>query len=469
MMNTPQVPDKVKLRLYLPKGDPVLVMARTRWSRELAPGRYHIGFEMFSFREPSHERRLIHHLNALTNEASELDFTALRDLTDDEKEGMAVVLAAGRAFNSSQGYDQALDRVLKVTCEALGAERGLFLLNRGGPVPSVEAARGPEAISQRGLAFSETVVQNVLASGEPLLSMDVQTDVDLGDAASLQVMGTLSVLCVPLQSRGRNFGLLYLDSSITKGAFQEADLALATVIADLAASCIERLHYFYQALQREKLAAVTTLVSGLVRELVDPLGTLRALGERRLRGMEEPEDAGKIVRASDRAIDLVTRLLRLKEGTSEPQVDVDLKEVLTRVHDTAAPSMTSAGIDFKVLSQAELPVVSGHEDQLVQVLLNLLNNAAEAVGSRAKKTIRVSTAVTPDTVRISVADDGPGVPPNDLKRIFDPFVTTKKDSHGLGLALIQSLVQQHNGVIAAHNRPSGGAIFSLELPRKDEA
>lgn len=468
-MNTPQVPDKVKLRLYLPKGDPVLVMAETRWSRELSPGRFHVGFEMFSFREPSHERRLIRHLNALTNEASDLDFTALRDLTDDEMEGMSVVLAAGRAFNSSQGYEQALDRVLKVTCDALGAERGLFLLNRGGPIPSVEAARGPEALSQRGLAFSETVVQTVLSNGEPLLSMDVQADVELGDAASLQVMGTLSVLCVPLQSRGRNFGLLYLDSSISKGAFQESDLALATVIADLAASCIERLHYFYEALQREKLEAVTTLVRGLVRELVDPLGTLKTLGERRMRAMAEDEDAGKIVRASERAISLVTQLLRLNEGSSEPPVEVNLKSVLARVQATASPNLGAMGIDFKVLSQAELPLVLGHEDQLVQVFLNILNNAAEAVAQRPQKTVRVSTAVTPDTVRISVADDGPGIPPKDLKRIFDPFVTTKENSHGLGLALIQSLVQQHKGVISAHNRPSGGAIFSVELPRQVEA
>lgn len=467
VMNAKKVPKTVKLRLRLPKGEPVLVMAETRWSKELAPGRFHVGFEMFSFRETGHERRLIEHLNTLTSDASDLDFSALRDMSDDEMEGMSIVMAASRAFNQSEDYDSALKKVLQVTSEALGAERGLFLLNRGGPVPSVEAAHGPEAISQRGLAFSETVVNAVLESGEPLLSMDVPQDEELEEAVSLQVMGTMSVLCVPLQSRGRNFGLLYLDSSVAKGVFEDSDLALATVIADLAASCIERLHYFYEALQREKMTAVATLVRGLVRQLVDPLGTIRTLGESRVRGMGDANDAKKVVNAAKCATALVNDLLRLSGHDKGGFTDICIKEVLARVNATVASHLNEMGIDFAATSQPELPTVVGDEDKLVQIVLNLINNAAAAAGGKEQSKIRVSTAITGDRVRISVADNGVGIPPENLQRIFDPFMTTKKGAQGLGLPIIQSIVNQHDGVIRAQNRPSGGAIFTVELPRKE--
>lgn len=469
VVTTVELPTRVQLRLYVPDSEPIYVNAETRWCRELSPGRLHAGFEMFKFAEAEQEKKFQSYLNGITADTEDLGVAALRNLTEDELQRMSVVVKASRTLNSSLGYTEALEQVIDVTCEALGAERGLFLLDRGGDVPSVEAARGPEALSQRGLAFSETVVKKVLASGEPLLSLDAQGDTQLETAVSLQILGTVSVLCVPLRARGRNFGLLYLDSSVTKGLFQESDLALATVIADLASSSIERTHFFNQSVQREKLAAMGTLVAGLAHELLNPLSALKSLGECWGEGINKPDDPKKLVAQANRCIHLVKDLLRLSRGQEAKFTKVELKSVLQRVEGLVSGDFRNRSIGLTVVSQPDLPPIRGNEEQLVQVLLNLLTNAVAALSETENGQVVVSTAVENDLLRVSVADNGPGVPPSDLQRIFDPFMTTKAEGHGLGLSIIQRLVQDHNGVIRAQNRPAGGAIFTVELPRLDAA
>ena len=141
----------------------------------------------------------------------------------------------------------------------------------------------------------------------------------------------------------------------------------------------------------------------------------------------------------------------------------------------------STGVDRKVLNQARdllnrrvavltelatpLPLVSGDRVQLQQVLLNLLINGCEAMsGSQARREVMVRSELRPGgSVRASVADRAGGIPPDDLERIFEPFVTTKPQGMGLGLAVCRSIVLAHNGRLWAANNPIGGAILCIEL------
>jgi two-component system NtrC family sensor kinase len=111
--------------------------------------------------------------------------------------------------------------------------------------------------------------------------------------------------------------------------------------------------------------------------------------------------------------------------------------------------------------------VKGDSSQLVQVLMNILMNAEEAVKDRDSAEINISLAGDDKWVRISVADNGCGIPEENLDQVFHPFFTTKKvgDGTGLGLSTCYSIVTSHNGLIHAENNDSGGATFSIELPR----
>lgn len=464
LLNRPEVPENVQLRFHLPGGDTIHIVAATRWTKPLTAGRLHAGFEIINFLNDDDQARFAQHLDQLTPRVGDVSLGTLRGLGKTELEGMGVLVRSSNALNSSPVYTESLESVLEVICGALGAERGLFLMDRGGPSLSVEAARGPDALSQRGLAFSETVARSVLETGEPALSLDTREDIKLGQVASLQILGTLSVLCVPLQARGRNFGLLYLDSSLAKGIFEDSDLALAMVIADLAASSIERAHYFEQALQREKLAALGTLVAGLAHELKNPLGALKNLGECWDEGLDREGDSAKVVDQAGRCIHLVKDLLRLSRGEKTKFTKVSIEALLDRLDGLVSTDIRSKNVSFRLLTQCDLPPVMGSEEQLLQVLLNLVTNAVAAVSVNLGGEVEVSTVFDRDLIRLSVADNGPGIPPSDIQRIFDPFVTTKSDGHGLGLSIIQRLVQDHGGVIRAQNGPEGGAIFTVELP-----
>ena len=114
-----------------------------------------------------------------------------------------------------------------------------------------------------------------------------------------------------------------------------------------------------------------------------------------------------------------------------------------------------------------VPDIWADHNQLQEVLLHLIQNAQQAMVEAhggGVLAIRVSQAAT--GVRIEVADDGPGIPPEDLPRIFNPFFTTKQpgDGRGLGLSVAHSIVAEHDGRIWAENRPGGGAVFTIELP-----
>ena len=109
----------------------------------------------------------------------------------------------------------------------------------------------------------------------------------------------------------------------------------------------------------------------------------------------------------------------------------------------------------------------GYAVQLEQVILNLIRNALDAVTGSAHPSIRVTVRAAGDTVTISVADNGPGIPADRIDQIFDPFFTTKSVGKGLGLGLSISygIVQDFGGHIHAANRPEGGAELTIALPR----
>ena len=113
-----------------------------------------------------------------------------------------------------------------------------------------------------------------------------------------------------------------------------------------------------------------------------------------------------------------------------------------------------------------LPCVRGDRVQLQQVVLNLLLNAIQAASSQHAGAPAVSmvTDRSGTAVRLVVTDSGPGIPPESMTRIFDPFYTTKPDGLGVGLSISRSIIEVHGGELSAGNQPSGGAEFVVTLP-----
>ena len=147
---------------------------------------------------------------------------------------------------------------------------------------------------------------------------------------------------------------------------------------------------------------------------------------------------------------------------------VDVNALIQRVADLRRSDLNAAGVELFLDLAAGLPSTSADPDQVQQLIINLLNNAIQAMAaSPAPRTLRITTRMkSPDTLQISVEDSGPGVPPELQGRIFEPFFTTKADGAGtgLGLSIAHSIMAEHHGRILYDRSSLGGAAFHLEFP-----
>jgi two-component system sensor kinase FixL len=185
-----------------------------------------------------------------------------------------------------------------------------------------------------------------------------------------------------------------------------------------------------------------------------------------LRELAEIVDA--IADDNREAAAVISRFGALLKKDEPSWESVDMNELVTSFIDVARLDILSRGVRVTTAEAARLPPVFGDRVQLQQVLLNLVINACEAMEPLAPEARRLHLATELDGgdqgVRVVVRDSGPGVPPDALERVFEPFVTTKRLRPGLGLAICSSIVSAHNGRLGVQHPVEGGAAFYFSLP-----
>ncbi|HET7343784.1 MAG TPA: PAS domain S-box protein [Methylomirabilota bacterium] len=239
----------------------------------------------------------------------------------------------------------------------------------------------------------------------------------------------------------------------------------------------ERLLRERAARQSEKLAALGTLSAGLAHELNNPLGIIGTRIELMLmEGEDEPlsatvrEDLGVIQRQVQRVIRLVKSLLSYARPSESERRPLDLNEVVDEMMLLTHKQLSKSGVQITTALERSLPPIVGERSALEQMLLNLITNAHQALGETGA--IRIVTRATPGRpgwVDLVVSDTGPGIPPDLLSRIFDPYFSTKATGTGLGLSITNRIVEDHGGTIQVNSRPGEGAEFVLSFPAETPA
>jgi two-component system sensor kinase FixL len=179
------------------------------------------------------------------------------------------------------------------------------------------------------------------------------------------------------------------------------------------------------------------------------------------------EILGEIVDADRRAADVITRLRAFLHKGEMELAALDLNEVVCEVLTLTHSDLIQRRVTVDTASlAANLPAVFADRVQMQQVLLNLLLNACDAIGPDAlDRQVAISTAAGTDgTVKLTLADRGTGIPPDEMQHIFEPFFTSKPGGLGLGLSICRSIVTAHEGRLWAENNVEGGATFHLRLP-----
>jgi two-component system NtrC family sensor kinase len=225
-----------------------------------------------------------------------------------------------------------------------------------------------------------------------------------------------------------------------------------------------------QLLQAEKMSAIGQLVGGMAHEINNPLASILVNMELLLSETRDPsqqETLQAIKTETDRAAQIVRNLLTYVRGQGSERAAVDLREAIRGALALRRNQLLNQQIEVMVELPPEPVVVLGNTVNLQQVLMNLLVNAEHAIRAhRGRGRVWVRLGAIDRGATIVVEDDGPGIPPELLSRVFDPFYTTKPEGEGTGLGLSVSagIVADHHGRIVAMERPGGGARFVVELP-----
>ncbi len=220
-------------------------------------------------------------------------------------------------------------------------------------------------------------------------------------------------------------------------------------------------------LEAERLRAFREMARRVAHEIKNPLTAMRIAVDQLQRSAAAPDGsaAGRTAIAVDVLTAETDRLERLAKDFADlgrmpegPPSEVDVTELLDELARTAVP----AGVTVAVRADARR-AIQGHYEPLRRAFANLLRNAAEAMGGRGA--IDVAVAGGPDGVAVTIADHGPGVPRELRDQVFEPYVTTKAEGTGLGLALVRQTVEAHGGAITLSETPGGGATFTVTLAR----
>jgi signal transduction histidine kinase len=228
-----------------------------------------------------------------------------------------------------------------------------------------------------------------------------------------------------------------------------------------------------RAARQEKLASLGTLAAGVAHEIRNPLTAInvrlhslkKSLGE----NSSEQEDALVIGHEIQRLERIVQDFLQFARPGEPKLLTVSADSLLAKVRSLFSAQLEKASIRLQVESVPDVWVVADPH-QIEQVLINLIQNAAESMEKGGTVTLRVRTGTarltgrTRPVVILEVNDTGTGIPPEVQKRMFDPFFTTKEEGTGLGLAIAARIIETHGGALECRSQVNRGTTFTILLP-----
>jgi len=226
----------------------------------------------------------------------------------------------------------------------------------------------------------------------------------------------------------------------------------------------------HQLIQSEKLSGIGEFVAGVAHELNNPLTSVMGFAEL-LQQSDMAEQQRRyldvIAKSAKRCQKIVASLLSFARRHAPERKVVCVNEIVESAVEILQYQMRTSNIEVVTHLDPRLPATEVDSHQMQQVFLNIINNARQAMEGRpAKGLLRVTTESSNEKVRIIFQDNGPGIPPENITKIFNPFFTTKEvgKGTGLGLSLCYGIVSEHGGTITPSSEPGQGATFTIELP-----
>ena len=412
---------------------------------------------------------------------------------------------AGLMFSSTLDRDAVLSQVLEALTRDLQYDRAMVSVFDAterviehvrliGVPPEIQAFAQSCRITVADPAGPEAVV---VLQGRPLLIEDIRTvwhDLHPSNRQLAELMKTKALIVVPLKTKDRIVGMLTVDRTQEHSLTQD-DLELMTTVANQVAIALDHAAAYRQiedwnagleAKVRERTAALeradhvrAQFLSHVSHELRTPLTSVKGYIQNLLDGVTGPVTEkqdyylSRMLDNSDRLLRMIDDLLdrtRIEAGQLELLVgDVDLGACLADAVEQLRPLATAKGQRLVLMPPETAVMVRADRDRLIQVTVNLVQNAIKFTPEYGAVTVRAERSDA-YLAKVSVCDTGPGIPPECLEQVFESFFRIRQHQRGgakglgLGLSIVKTLVELQGGTVRASNRAGGGAEFQFTVP-----
>jgi signal transduction histidine kinase len=401
------------------------------------------------------------------------------------RSNLQIMYRTALAVSHTLDIDQLLHRIMQLIFEWVEADRGCIMLldeQTKSLVPKVRHNRqGVESADK--LAISKTILDYVLAKNEGVLTSDAREDERWDTAASIVQMGVREAICVPMQGRYDVVGIIYIDTSISpariiqqrgqQNKFTDEHLKLMIAIAHQAALAVEDTRYYGAMMQAERLAAVGQTIAMLSHHIKNILQGIRGGSYLIEKGLEQHDEEvtrkgwNMVERNQGRISSLVMDMLTFSKEREPDPMPGDLHQVVSDVVELMQSRAAEMNVALEWQPCGDMPTLTFDPEGIHRAVLNVVTNAIDACDDAAKGRVTISTEYAPrDAVaRICVADNGCGIEPEELDKIFTLFVSHKGGrGTGLGLPVSQKILKEHGGTISVTSKVGEGSRFTLELP-----
>lgn len=346
----------------------------------------------------------------------------------------------------------------------------------GSFVPTFSFGFAAEELAGAALA-GRSKLARWLSVNETCLVLERQPGVlEYLDPAERDLLQRLRLgIAVPMISLNRLTGILLLGFGRSAPRLSKGDVELLGLLARQASLAFDNAALYREQRERldrlhraERLAAVGQLAAGVAHEIRNPLTAIRStvqyLQHSFPAGEPRRELVAELLGEVDRINSTVGGLLSLSRAGELRPVPFDLCEPLRGVVALLAARAEEQGVTIAASLPPEPLAVRGDPGQLKQVFLNLVLNAVQAIPGGGEVRVEAGEGPAPGWAQVKILDDGPGIPEAELRRIFDPFYTTKSEGTGLGLAICHGIVEQHQGEIQIESVEGTGTTVTVRLP-----
>ncbi len=476
---------------------------------------------------------LVRMKSAQESESIEMDLT-ITSKSSNKALDLATVLKASQSIASQVRYDDLLKRLMHITIENAGAERGCLLLSKGGQLCieaiGISGIQGIEILPSLPLSEMEAVPNSIvnysLRSEESIVVNDALSEERFNSDPYILKHRVLSVMCLPITSKGKLNGLLYLENRLLKGVFNKNRIDLLEMLSGQIGISIENALLYEnledkvtertkeiekayselksaqaQLIQSEKMASLGELTAGIAHEIQNPLNfvyNFSLVNSELIEELHEEIEKGnfdevkliakdiavneqRIMEHGKRADAIVKGMLQHSRNTAGQMEPTNINNLADEYLRLAYHGQCAKDKSFNATMKTDFDQNIGNINVIPQeigrVLLNLITNAFYAVSQKRKSinlegpspyepTVSVITRKSSDKAVIIVIDNGDGIPQKNLDKIFQPFFTTKPtgEGTGLGLSLSYDIIKAHGGEFSVNSVPGQGAEFIIKLP-----